>query len=99
METRWITGSKGLGTINKSLRLNQGSDILRTPQPENDTRFSTNALVTSKSNSHFYAGGPDRIPTDETPGTPYILDIVLQELSAVQIELRPALASQAGTAL
>jgi PAS domain S-box-containing protein len=74
-------------------------DVMVVSNAENDTRFSTNPLVTSEPNIRFYAGVPVRTTIGEALGTVCVLDTVPRELNEEQIEALRVLARQTGTVL
>ncbi len=104
-EREWFKAKKGIVANENPLaggfsaQTIQHQDMMVVSDALQDTRFSTNDLVSSEPNIRFFAGVPVRTPTGEALGTLNVLDKVTRVLSAEQIEALRMLARQVEIAL
>lgn len=70
------------------------ADVMIVQDASQDTRFSTNPLVTSDPNIRFYAGAPLVTAGGEAIGTICVIDRLPRELTANQIETLKILARE-----
>ena len=72
----------------------QQSRTLVVPDLREDPRFADNPVVTGPPHVRFYAGAPLKVGAGSAIGTLCVLDFRPRELTAVQVEVLEALASQ-----